>query len=162
MAKQPQLKLIFILTKNDCTDFNRDAVTRHLEILPSKESAPVISKGSLICDTDVCEIEKALFGITVPPAPSGPYQMIKHAYWSVELPKKECWELKELLNQMEQIFAKKEAEVINLCKEHNLSANLISRIYAKSNSMPNLSIPSDSISFWASMGVTISFDFYLD
>ena len=59
MAKQPQLKLIFILTKNDCTDFNRDAVTRHLEILPSKESAPVISKGSLICDTDVCEIEKA-------------------------------------------------------------------------------------------------------
>ena len=57
MASHSQMKLIFILTKNESTDFDRDAVTQRLCIMPSKATAPTLSKGRLNCDTDICEIE---------------------------------------------------------------------------------------------------------
>lgn len=162
MANHSQMKLIFILTKNDSTDFDRDAVTQRLGIMPSEATAPTLSKGRLNCDADICEIERELSGITILPAPSPPYQMLKHAYWSVESPKIECWGLEEPLQQLEQILLGKESEVLHVCKEYNLSADLIVRVFAESNNMPELTIPSSSVSFWASMGVSIGFDFYLD
>ena len=162
MANHSQMKLIFILTKNDSTDFDRDAVTRRLCIMPSEATAPTLSKGRLNCDEDICENERELSGITILPASSPPYQMLKHAYWSVELPKIECWELEEPLQQLEQILLGKESEVLHVCKEYNLSADLIIRVFAESNNMPELTIPSSSVSFWASMGVSFDFDFYLD
>ena len=162
MANHSQMKLIFILTKNDSTDFDRDAVTQCLCIMPSEATAPTLSKGRLNCDEDICEIERELSGITILPAPSPPYQMIKHAYWSVETPQNECWELEESLQQMEQILLGKESEVLHVCKEYNLSADLIIRIFAESNNMPKLTIPNSSVSFWASMGVSLGFDFHLD
>ena len=162
MANHSQMKLIFILTKNDSTDFDRDAVTQCLCIMPSETTAPTLSKGRLNCDEDICEIERELSGITILPAPSPPYQMIKHAYWSIETPQNECWELEESLQQMEQILLGKESEVLHVCKEYNLSADLIIRIFAESNNMPTLTIPNSSVSFWASMGVSLGFDFHLD
>ena len=162
MATHSQMKLIFILTKNDSTDFDRDAVTQCLCIMPSETTAPTLSKGRLNCDEDICEIERELSGITILPAPSPPYQMIKHAYWSIETPQNECWELEESLQQMEQILLGKESEVLHVCKEYNLSADLIIRIFAESNNMPTLTIPNSSVSFWASMGVSLGFDFHLD
>ena len=162
MGNIPQIRLIFILTKNDSTDFDRDAVTQRLCIMPSKEAAPTLSKGRLSCDADIREIERELSGLTILPAASPPYQMIKHAYWSVQLPKIECWGLDEPLQQLEQILFGKESEVLNVCKDYNLSADLIVRVFAESNNMPELTIPSSSVSFWASMGVSIGFDFYLD
>ena len=162
MANHSQMKLIFILAKNDGTDFDRDAVTHRLCIMPSETTAPTLSKGRLNCDEDICEIERELSGITILPAPSPPYQMIKHAYWSVETPQNECWELEESLRQMEQILLGKESEVLHVCKEYNLSADLIIRIFAESNNMPKLTIPNSSVSFWASMGVSLGFDFHLD
>ena len=162
MDNIPQIRLIFILTKNDSTDFDRDAVTQHLCIMPSKAAAPTLSKGRLSCDADICEIERELSGITILPASSPPYQMLKHAYWSVELPKIECWGLDKPLQQLEQILLGKESEVLHVCKEYNLSADLIVRVFAESNNMPELTIPSSSVSFWASIGVSIGFDFYLD
>lgn len=162
MANQPQIKLIFILTKNDSTDFDRDAVTRRLCIMPSKATAPTLSKGRLNCDADIYEIQRELSGITILPAPSPPYQMLKHAYWCVEWPKIECWGLDEPLQQLEQILLGKESEVLYVCKRFNLSADLIVRVFAESNNMPELRIPSNSVSYWASMGVSIGFDFRLD
>lgn len=35
-------------------------------------------------------------------------------------------------------------------------------VFADSDNMPELTIPRKSVSFWASMGVSINFDFYLD
>lgn len=162
MDRIPQIRLIFILTKNDSTDFDRDAVTQRLCITPSKARAPTLSKGRLSCDADIREIERELSGLTILPATAPPYQMLKHAYWSVELPKIECWGLDEPLQQLEQILLGKESEVLHVCKDYNLSADLIVRVFAESNNMPELTIPHSSISFWASMGVSIGFDFYLD
>lgn len=162
MNNIPQIRLIFVLTKNDCTDFDRDAVTQRLCIIPSKSSAPILSKGRLSCDADIREIERELSGLTILPATSPPYQMLKHAYWSVELPKIKCWGLDVPLQQLEQIFCGKETKVQDVCKDYDLSADLIIRVFAGSNNMPDLTISSKSISFWASMGASIGFDFYLD
>ncbi len=162
MDSMPQIRLAFVLTKKDSADFDRDAVTERLCIKPSKESAPLLSKGKMKCSMDIDKLEKELSGITILPATAPPYQMLKHAYWSIELPRIKCWKLGEPLQQLEQMLLGKEAEVLYVCEDQNLSADLIIRVFAESNNMPELTIPSSSVSFWASMGVTIGFDFYLD
>ncbi len=162
MSNIPQIRLIFLLTKNDCADFDRDAVTHFLGIMPSISTAPTVSKGRLNSVAEIHELEQELSGFTILPAQSPPYKMIKHACWSVDLDKMECWDLEEPLQKMEQLFSGKENKVLSVCKEYNLSADLLVRIFAETNCMPELTIPSGSVSFWASMGVSIGFDFYLN
>lgn len=162
MEITPRIRPVFLLTKNDSHDFNRDFVTQRLCIIPSETCAPALSKGTINCTTNIYDVEKELSGITILPATSPPYQVLKHANWSIELPKIESWNLDEPLHQLEQILHGKESEILQICKEYNLSADLIVRVFAESNNMPELTIPSSSVSFWASMGVSIGFDFYLD
>lgn len=162
MENTPQIRLIFTLTKNDSNDFDRDDVTRRLGITPSKTSEPIVSKGKIFCESDIHEVECELPGITILPTEKLPYQMLLHAHWSVELPKIKCWELSEPLEQLEKLFMGKELDVLNVCKEYNLSADMIVRVFAESNNMPELRVDYSSLSFWASMGVSLNFDFYLD
>lgn len=49
-----------------------------------------------------------------------------------------------------------------LCKEYNLYADLSVRVFAASNDLPELVLSDSSVAFWASVGATVSFDFYLD
>ena len=49
-----------------------------------------------------------------------------------------------------------------LRKEYNLHADLSVRVFAASNDLPELVLPDGSVAFWASVGATIGFDFYLD
>lgn len=162
MDRIPQIRLVFVLTKNDSTDFDREAVTQRLCLTPTSTCEPILSKGELYSDADIHEVERELPGITILPAESPPYHMLKHAYWSIELPKMECWSLEEPLSRLEQILSGKESRVLSVCEEYNLSADLTVRVFAESNDMPELIIPRSSVSYWASMGVTIGFDFYLD
>lgn len=162
MVNTPQIRLIFVLTKNDSSDFDRDAVSRLLCISPSETSAPRLGKGRLYCDADLPENEKELSGVTLLPAAEPPYQMLLHAAWSFELPKQESWTLEEPLQQLEQLLTGKEAVLLQVCKDHDLSADLIVRVFAEANNMPDLTIPGSSLSFWASINAAVSFDFYLD
>lgn len=41
-------------------------------------------------------------------------------------------------------------------------ADLSVRVFAASNDLPELVLPDGSVAFWASVGATVSFDFYLD
>lgn len=158
----PQIRPIFSLTKKNVEDFNRNAVTRRLAIVPTKTCGPELSKGAVRCGPNIQEITHQFIGLTILPAPRPPYQMMKHAHWSIELPKIESWDLGEPLQTIELILHGKENEVCNICAEYNLRADLILRVFAESNNMPELTIPSSSVSFWSSMGVSIGFDFYLD
>ena len=162
MNSIPQIRLIFVLTKKDSSDFDRDSVTRHLCINPSKTSAPIVSKGRLNCDVKIPEIEKEFSGLTILSSDSPPYKMIKHSYWSIELPKIESWDLRTPLQQLEKILIGKEHEILKVCRDYDLNADLIVRIFAKSQNMPELTISNDSLSFWTSIGASIGFDFYLD
>ena len=158
----PKIRPIFLLTKKNADDFDRNYVTQLLHVIPTKSNAPTLSKGKIMCDSDIHTVEKELTGITIIRDSSPPYRLLKHACWGIELPKIESWSLDEPLQQLEQIFFGKESEVLHVCSEYNLSADLIVRVFAESNNMPELTIPSSSVSFWASMGVSIGFDFYLD
>ena len=89
-------------------------------------------------------------------------KMLKHAYWSVELPKVKSWELNKPLQKMEGIFGGKASNVRDLCDYYGLSASLIIRVFSEANGMPDLTLSNDALSFWASMNVDVKFDFYLD
>lgn len=162
MNRIPKIRLVFLLTKNDSVDFDRAAVTRLLGITPTNESAPILSKGRLSFDGSISDAQKELSGLTIIPASAQPYRMLKHAYWSLELPKIDCWELAEPLHKLEQFLTGKESKVLNVCGKYNLSADLIVGVFAESNAMPELTMPCESVSFWASMSTTVRFDFYLD
>ena len=162
MENIPKIRLTFLLTKKDIADFDRESVTQRLHITPTDTAAPTLSKGKLISEANFCEIEKELPGITVLPATSPPYQMLKHAYWCVELPPIECWNLVEPLQQLEQLLTGKKSELLCMCKEYNLSASTVVCVYAETSNMPELIIPNKSLSFFSSIDSSIVFDFYLD
>lgn len=162
MDKIPEIRLIFSLTKKDNTDFDRNDVTLRLGITPSRSSAPTLGKGKLISDGDIYEIENELSGISILPASSPPYQMLMHAHWDIEFPKIECFELEKPLQQLEELLSGKGPEILQVCNEYDLTADLMVRVFAEANNIPVLALSHSSISFWASMGVSIGFDFYLD
>ena len=163
MDSIPKIRLVFMLTKNDTIDFDREAVRRHLGIEPSKTNGPIFSKGILTTNgEDIHEVQKRFVGITLVPHDISSYRMLKHATWSIELPKTESWSLDEPLHKLETLFAEKKTNVLRLCKEYDLRTDLTIRVFAKSNNMPDLIISNESLSFWAAMGTTINFDFYLD
>lgn len=155
MDRVPQVRIIFVLTKKNSDDFDYNAVTERLGIIPTEVSGPMLSKGKISCD-------RGMKGITVLPSQEAPYPFVKHAFWSIELPKTDSWSLDDPLHQMEGILAGKEMEIQRICKDYNLEAELVIRIFALSNSMPEIQIASDSISFWNNVGTSINFDFYLD
>ena len=89
MKQTPQIRLVFTLTRRDRADFDRDAVTRGLGILPTRSCPPTPGKGKVQhCGKEIREPdEQVLPGFTVLPAEAPPYPTLRHAYWSAELPK---------------------------------------------------------------------------
>ena len=47
MKQTPQIRLVFTLTKRDGADFDRDAVTRGLGIMPTRSCPPMPGKGKV-------------------------------------------------------------------------------------------------------------------
>ena len=88
MKQTPQIRLVFTLTRRDRADFDRDAVTRGLGILPTRSCPPTPGKGKVQhCGKEIREPdEQVLPGFTVLPAEAPPYPTLRHAYWSAELP----------------------------------------------------------------------------
>lgn len=159
---KPQIRLVFSLTKRDMEDFDRDSVTELFHITPTESLPPALSQSRIIHMPNPEIASKELIGISILPSSAPPYQMLKHACWSVRFPKVERWDLVDALYEFEQTFKGKETEVLSLCKENNLRADLFVRVFAECGNMPDLTIPDTSIAFFASMGVSVIFDFYLD
>ena len=158
----PEIGSVFILTKKDSTDFDRDAVSRRLELAPTKTCPPTVSPGKLLSEIDPAEFQREYFGLTVLPAAAPPYAIIKNAFWCLELPRMHSWDVAAPLHRLEELLKGREEEVTLLCKEYDLTAELILRVYAESNDLPVVALPSESVSFWSKMGAGIQLDLYLD
>ena len=67
MKQTPQIRLVFTLTRRDRADFDRDAVTRGLGILPTRSCPPTPGKGKVQhCGKEIREPdEQVLPGFTV-------------------------------------------------------------------------------------------------
>lgn len=155
--------MTFVLTKNDCNDFDRDVVSTLLNVNSSKSSAPTISKGRITNTVSNCkDVQKEISGITILTDNGPPFKFIKHASWSFSVSQNKCLSLTDVLSQMEATFSAKESIVRKICIDWNLKADLIIQITAPSDNLPVLDIPNASISFWASMGANIVFECYLD
>lgn len=72
------------------------------------------------------------------------------------------WDVADPLHRLEELLKGRKKEVALLCKEYDLTAELILRVYAESNDLPVMALPSESVSFWSKMGAGMQFDLYLD
>ena len=158
----PEIGSVFILTKKDSTDFDRNVVSRRLGIIPTKTCPPTVSPGKLLSEIDPAEFQREYSGLTVLPAAAPPYTIIKNAFWCLELPRMHSWDVADPLHRLEELLKGREEEVTLLCKEYDLTAELILRVYAESNDLPVVALPSESVSFWSKMGAGMQFDLYLD
>ena len=158
----PEIGSVFILTKKDSTDFDRNVVSRRLGIIPTKTCPPTVSPGKLLSEIDPAEFQREYSGLTVLPAAAPPYTIIKNAFWCLELPRMHSWDVVDPLHRLEELLKGREEEVTLLCKEYDLTAELILRVYAESNDLPVVALPSESVSFWSKMGAGIQLDLYLD
>ena len=158
----PEIGSAFILTKKDSTDFDRNGVSRRLGIIPTKTCPPTVSPGKLLSEIDPAEFQREYSGLTVLPAAAPPYTIIKNAFWCLELPRVHSWDIAAPLHRLEELLKGREEEVTLLCKEYDLTAELILRVYAESNDLPVMALPSESVSFWSKMGAGMQFDLYLD
>lgn len=158
----PEIGSVFILTKKDSTDFDRNVVSRRLGIIPTKTCPPTVSPGKLLSEIDPAEFQREYSRLTVLPAAAPPYTIIKNAFWCLELPRMHSWDVADPLHRLEELLKGREEEVTLLCKEYDLTAELILRVYAESNDLPVVALPSESVSFWSKMGAGIQLDLYLD
>ena len=158
----PEIGSVFILTKKDSTDFDHNVVSRRLGIIPTKTCPPTVSPGKLLSEIDPAEFQREYSGLTVLPAAAPPYTIIKNAFWCLELPRMHSWDIAAPLHRLEELLKGREEEVALLCKEYDLTAELILRVYAESNDLPVMALPSESVSFWSKMGAGIQLDLYLD
>ena len=158
----PEIGSVFILTKKDSTDFDRNVVSRRLGIIPTKTCPPTVSPGKLLSEIAPAEFQREYSGLTVLPAAAPPYTIIKNAFWCLELPRMHSWDVADPLHRLEELLKGREEEVTLLCKEYDLTAELILRVYAESNDLPVVALPSESVSFWSKMGAGIQLDLYLD
>lgn len=158
----PEIGPVFILTKKDSADFDRNVVSRRLGIIPTKTCPPTVSPGKLLSEIDPAEFQREYSGLTVLPAAAPPYAMVKNACWCLELPRMHSWDVAAPLHRLEELLKGREEEVARLCKEYDLTAELILRVYAESNDLPVIALPSESVSFWSKMGAGIQLDLYLD
>lgn len=158
----PEIGSVFILTKKDSTDFDRNVVSRRLGIIPTKTCPPTVGPGKLLSEIDPAEFQREYSGLTVLPAAAPPYTIIKNAFWCLELPRMHSWDVADPLHRLEELLKGREEEVTLLCKEYDLTAELILRVYAESNDLPVVALPSESVSFWSKMGAGIQLDLYLD
>lgn len=158
----PNVGPVFTLTKKDSVDFDRDGVSRRLGLIPTKTCPPTVSPGKLLSEIDPAEFQREYFGLTVLPAAAPPYAIIKNAFWCLELPRMHSWDVADPLHRLEELLKGREKEVALLCKEYDLTAELILRVYAESNDLPVMALPSESVSFWSKMGAGMQFDLYLD
>lgn len=158
----PQIGVTFVLTKRDTLDFERHMVTQRLKIIPTKTEEPTLSKGTVKCEGNPETVSAEFTGLTVIPYDSRVYRLLKHANWSVTLPRMNSWCITQPLQELERLFYDKQEAVCEICEMYNLHADVIIRIYAQANDMPEVTLSNESISFWAAMGVTIGFEFCLD
>lgn len=139
----PNVGPVFTLTKKDSTDFDRDGVSRQLGLIPTKTCPPTVSPGKLLSEIDPAEFQREYFGLTVLPAAAPPYTIIKNAFWCLELPRMHSWDVADPLHRLEELLKGREKEVTLLCKEYDLTAELILRVYAESNDLPVIAFPRD-------------------
>lgn len=162
MERIPQISIILLLTKQDISDFDRNGVTQYLHIVPTETSEPKLGAGKVSYNSDMQEILSELKGVTMLPLSESTYQILKHAYWCLELKKIKSWKVEEALQKMEDIIKGKELQIKNVCQKYNLNSELIIRVYAELEEMPEISIVNSKIVYWAQLGVDVCFDFYMD
>ena len=160
MERIPEIKASFSLMKRDGVDFDREAVSRLLDLTPTCSRPPEPGKGLLYADGS--EPGADLPGLTVLPAERPPYAYLKNAAWELELPKEKSWSAQETLRTLADRLEGRSGQVRALCEAFDLFALVELTLYADASTLPEVGLSCEDLAFWAEMGAEVNFAFYLD
>lgn len=159
MESIPLIKVVFLLTKKDEFDFDREKISQLLQIAPSRSSSPVLSKGTVRCD-DNHTSKDSIKGLTILKEGKQPYSLIINAFWSRDIIIK-SWSLEDAMGKLAEELFGKEKMIVNICNENNLFASVIFRIYVTDENLPEISLSKESIDYLYSLGACVDFDLQL-
>ena len=132
MENTPIIHIAFSVGRSDFHDFDRDSVTRMLGI------APTVSRGYV-------ELENGVF---------------KAADWYIEIKNIATWTIQEALGRLEALLQGKRDAVLNIQRQLDVECTVSICIHCPGDDLPELFIPSESMSFWGSMHTAIGIDLY--
>lgn len=158
MKKTPQIYISFCLTKNDQNDFNRNDISKIFEGGKIQTSEPRISRGRLI---HPIEDLSTIRGLSIIGNPKDG-KLLKHSFWNVDMPIFHVNNIEKPLQEMICLFKGKEDFLRQMCDRENLSADLILHILAEPNNLPEITVPSEILSFCSSLSANINIDIKTD
>ena len=161
MKKETIFKIVFSLIKSDTSDFDREAVTRALNISPTENAAPRLSKGRA-CAKDTIGNENATPGLTFINTGEATSRIMIHASWSVELPPVASLSVDEPLNKLADMLSGKKDEINRLCNDYGLFSDITVTVYSGYDCLPEMCISNKNVSFCASVNASLNFDLILD
>ena len=127
-----------------------------LQITPSRSSYPVLSKGTVRCDDNHTD-KDSINGLTIVKEGKQPYSLIINAFWSMEIIIS-TWSIEDAMCKLIEKLFGKEKIIVDVCKENNLFASVIFRIYATDETLPELSFSKKSIDYLCSLEACVDFD----
>ena len=154
MGPEPRIGITLCLSKKDAFDFARDEVSRRLGIPATGSKPPRPGKGRIVCQRG-----ERIEGFTVDYSGEPPYACLLHAEWSVTWPEVKAWDIGESLERAEAALSKKGSELSAICRDYDLTADLLVRIEGDRTSMPVVELRRDRMAFWSSLGVNIRIAF---
>ena len=159
MESIPLIKVVFLLTKKDEFDFDREKISQLFQIKPSRSSPPVLSKGTVRCD-DNHTSKDSIKGLTIIKEGKQPYSLIINAFWGKEITVKARSTEDAVGKLIEELFGK-EKLIVDICNGYNLFASVIFRIYATDETLPEIALSKESIDYLCSLGACVDFDIQL-
>ena len=160
MKKAQTIKVEFHLVKNDMNDFDREEVSRILNIVPTYSSHPRISKGKMCCN-DLEKVNREFQGLTIIQSSESPYNIVIHACWEFEI-LVQTNSLQLALEKLKSCLCGKEELLERVCSEYNLTKEVIFRIYSKKAMMPELFLSKEDVKYLNHIGVSFGLDLQLE
>ena len=161
MIENSSIKVEFWLVKADAENLDLEDISKRLNLHTFESSQPKLSKGVLNC-TDVEVAVKELRGMTIDTENGPPYKMIKHAYWRTEILYDNSKSVEDAFAELKILLSGKEKDICDLCSKYNLFVDVIVRVYATSQTIPEISLSSNDIAYLASINASLRFDFQLE
>lgn len=158
MKESPVIKVEFLLTKKDEFDFDRDEVSRLLNILPSMTSPPRLSQGVVYCDDE--RNNDTFSGLTMVKTSEKTYSLIINAFWSKEIVVEEG-ALEDAVCKLKEKLFDKEKLITEICRNNSLFVSIVFRIYVTNENLPEMSFSRESINYFNLLEACIDIDLQL-
>lgn len=159
MEKKPKFKFAISFIKKDCEDFDREIITKTLNLKPTKNLPPRMSRGTLRCKSKKAAEDE---GWTLIESENQTYKMILHASWIFFSRTISSFSLGDAFDKFILNFKGNEQKLKTICEENNLSVSIDVIITTTEDSLPELYLSSEHIFYLSDINASFGYSFYFD